>query len=59
MIAEVPRGKAVARRHLVEHDSKGEQIGARVEFFSSRLLGRHVSDSADGRAVLCEFCLPR
>src|ERR1700694_4899999 len=34
--------------HLVQHGTQGEQIAARVELFTSRLLRRHVCDGADG-----------
>ena len=34
-------------RHLVEHRAKGKQIGARVQFLASRLLGRHVGYGSD------------
>ena len=37
-------------RHLVDHDAKGKQIGARIEFFPARLLRRHVGDGPDGRS---------
>jgi hypothetical protein len=32
-----------ARRHLVEQGAKAEEVGAGVQFFTSRLFGRHVS----------------
>ena len=37
----------LSRRHLIENGSKGEQIAARIQLFSARLLGRHVRDRAD------------
>ena len=34
--------RALAGQHLVQHDAGGEQVGAAVELFAARLLGRHV-----------------
>ena len=31
-----------SRSHFVEHNAEREQIGAGVEFFAKRLLGRHI-----------------
>ena len=35
--------------HLVQHDAEGKQIRTRIEFFSLRLLRRHVGDGAQRR----------
>ena len=37
-----PRNGRRARRHLVQHDSKGEQVGPCVQFFGPHLLRRHI-----------------
>jgi hypothetical protein len=37
-------------KHAVEHDSEGEQIGARIQFFTQRLLRAHVGNRAQRRA---------
>ena len=51
-VRDKPRGLAPERQnaghHFVENDAKGEQVGARVEFFSPNLFGRHVGHGADG-----------
>ena len=39
-----------ASRHLIEHDAERKQIGARVQLFAARLLGRHIRDGSHGRA---------
>src|SRR5262249_31880285 len=39
---QTPRG------HLVNHDSKREQVGARIQFLAVNLLWRHEGDSARG-----------
>ena len=50
MTAELsPRNGKSPGRHLVQHRSKREQIGARVQFFRPRLLRRHVGDRAERR----------
>ena len=36
---------------LVEHDAEGVEIGAAVDFFAQRLLGRHVGDGAGDAAL--------
>ena len=36
--------------HFVEHNAKGEEIGAAVEFFAEGLFWRHVGDGAQSRA---------
>ncbi len=36
--------------HLVECGAKGKEVRAAVEFFSPRLLGRHVGDGSEGAA---------
>ena len=36
--------------HLIQHSTKGEQVGARIEFLALGLLRGHVGDSADGGA---------
>ena len=45
------RGIAAERqrpgRHLIENAAKREEVGARVQFFAARLLGRHVRNRAD------------
>ncbi len=41
---QVPRG------HFVNYDTKGEQVGSRVQFLALHLLGRHEGDSARGIA---------
>ncbi len=38
---------ARAGEHFVEHRAEGEQIGARIGFLASHLLGRHVRERAD------------
>jgi len=48
-----------ARRHLVEHDTEGENVAARVEVPALRLLGRHVGDRSDGRAGARQLLLAR
>src|SRR6266568_5887923 len=42
-------------RHFVKHDSKRKQVRARVEFFASNLLRRHVGDGSERRAGAGEF----
>ena len=39
-----------ARRHLVEHRSEREQVGARIQLFRPHLLRRHVGHRAQRRA---------
>src|ERR1700730_3852779 len=34
--------------HFVEDEAEGEEVGARVEFFATDLLGRHERDRANG-----------
>src|SRR5580704_2274401 len=41
---QTPRG------HFVDHESKGEQVGARVQFLALHLLWRHEGDGARGGA---------
>ena len=36
--------------HLVENNSKTEQIGANIELLASDLLGRHIERSSDDHA---------
>ena len=36
--------------HLVKHHAEGKQVGARIQFFSLGLLGRHIGDGAQSRA---------
>ena len=47
----------LAGGHLVEHQSEGEDVGARVERLAAHLLGRHVSRRAQlhARAGECGF----
>ena len=49
---ESPRERPLAGRHLVEHGAEAEDVGARVELPSLRLLGRHVRGRADHDAAL-------
>jgi len=35
-----------ARGHFVKYAAKGEEVAARVQFFSENLLGRHVQNRA-------------
>ena len=42
-----PRNGRRARRHLVQHHSKREQIGARIQFLAPHLLRRHVGHCAE------------
>ena len=44
-----------ASGHFVEDQAESEEIGACVEFFAAGLLGRHISDRADGDAGAGEF----
>ena len=44
-----PRECGAAGYHFVQHRAEGEQVGARIEVFAARLLGRHVCDGADRR----------
>src|SRR5712691_1680095 len=46
--------RPVAGGHLVEYRTEAEQVRARIQRLSARLLGRHVSDRPDGRARACE-----
>ena len=39
---QMPRG------HFVNHDSKGEQVGTRVQFLAMHLFWRHEGDGARG-----------
>src|ERR1051326_8242408 len=45
---------AFARRHLVEHGAKGEDVGANISLFAFDLLGRHVLDRPDDAPHGCE-----
>ena len=38
------------RGHLIKHHAEGKKIGAGIEFFAQRLLGRHISHRAHGAA---------
>src|SRR3972149_4707224 len=42
--------RSLTGRHLVEHYSEGEEIGAGVDLLAARLLGRHVGDRPERRA---------
>ena len=44
------RERLPARGHFIEHRPEGEEVSTRVEFLSSCLLGRHISNSAHGYA---------
>ena len=45
-----PRNGIVPGRHLIQHRTEGEQIGARIQLFRAHLLRRHVGDGAHRRA---------
>ena len=46
----LPRKGKAAGRHFVQHDTEGEKVGARVQFFAPHLLRRHVGDRAQRRS---------
>ena len=46
--------RAASRGHLVEHRAQREDVGARVRRLPLELLGRHVLERADDRALLGE-----
>ena len=46
-VAHAAGKRLVARRHLVKHRPEREDVGAGIQHFSARLLGRHVVDRAD------------
>ena len=50
----VARERPGARGHLVQHYAEREQIGARVQFLSQRLLRRHVRHGSHRRARIGE-----
>jgi hypothetical protein len=45
----------LARDHLIEHDTEGEDVAARVELVAENLLGRHVRGRADASACFGEI----
>lgn len=44
-------------RHLVQHGTKREQVGTRVEVLTSNLLGRHVGHCSHRAARTCQMFL--
>ena len=57
------RGRPAKRRlsggHLVQHDAEGEKVGARIQFLSEGLFGRHVGDGAERCAGTGQHLLGR
>ena len=49
----------LAGRHLVQHGAEGEDVRARVGFLAFELLGRHVLERAEDRALLRQVGLGR
>ena len=45
-----PLERQPPRQHLVDHDARGEEIGALIDVASQRLLGRHIRHRAQHRA---------
>ena len=43
--------RALAGRHLIEHDAEREQIAARIQFLAARLLRRHVGHRPERHAL--------
>src|SRR5262249_28046623 len=43
---------ALSSRHLVQHETEGEDVGSGIQFLAAHLLGRHVPGSAHGRSSL-------
>src|SRR4029077_18308710 len=51
VVVVVAREGGTAGDHLVEDDTQGPDVGARVDLLAADLLGRHVAGGADGGAV--------
>src|SRR5215469_17357662 len=48
-------GKGIpTRNHIVEHESKAEEVATSVQILSSLLLGRHEGEGSDPRTWRCE-----
>ena len=54
LVRVLPSKARASRGHLVEHGAQREDVGARVGRLPLELLGRHVLERADDRALLGE-----